>query len=346
MAVALCAAAWTERRTRHTFGARHVVAAALGAAAIVVTSTALRAASLPVAVEDGSRRAELVHSLPVRSVRLVGVVLLLAATIGFARRTSRRHDDVLMSVSAAAVLLAAARLHEFFYPSMHTNWLATADVLRVVAQVLLVIAGTRELRRLWLDRVANASLRERRRLAAELHDGLAQELAFLSTHSVLAYRDPDNREHLMQLRVAAERALTEARLAITEYARADAVSLDSVLRELADDVEERYGCVVVVDLERVVADAATAHELARTAREALGNAARHGRPERIVMRLQHADGTIRLHVADDGVGLGAPSPTGYGLTSIRERIARLGGSFAIAPAGAGGTVVAVEVPER
>jgi signal transduction histidine kinase len=161
--------------------------------------------------------------------------------------------------------------------------------------------------------------------------------------------DHENREHLAKLHQAAERALAEARLAITERGQTDRVPLDSALAELADEFEQRWGCKVVLHLDRVMVDGRTAHELTRTAQEALANAVRHGDPERVVMRLDTDQRRIRLSITDDGVGIDIASPTDeprYGITSMRNRAARLGGTLHLTRAPKRGTLVAVEVPFR
>jgi signal transduction histidine kinase len=56
------------------------------------------------------------------------------------------------------------------------------------------------------------------------------------------------------------------------------------------------------------------------------------------------DSALRLEVRDDGLGLPEHPRTGVGLTSMRERSTELGGSFEIAPADGGGTLVRVRLP--
>jgi signal transduction histidine kinase len=185
-------------------------------------------------------------------------------------------------------------------------------------------------------------------MAAELHDGLAQELAYLTTLTALAERNPDNRDHLVRVRAAAERALSETRLRINHYGQEPSNALDALITRAAADVESRYGCGIVLDLETVAVSPRAAHEVARMTCEALVNAARHGDPEKIVVRLSVRGGRIRLTVTDDGVGIDRSpvAPTaGYGLTAMRERAARLGGSCWVEPGPRGGTRVSIEVPE-
>jgi signal transduction histidine kinase len=93
-------------------------------------------------------------------------------------------------------------------------------------------------------------------------------------------------------------------------------------------------------------DERTGHELARVAGEAVSNAARHARPGRIAVQLRKSRRAVRLRVVDDGCGPPPPGAesTGFGLTSMRERVEGLGGTYAVRPVPGGGTEVVVEVP--
>jgi two-component system, NarL family, sensor kinase len=81
----------------------------------------------------------------------------------------------------------------------------------------------------------------------------------------------------------------------------------------------------------------------RIAQEALTNVARHSEARRAVVTIA-VDSALRLEVRDDGLGLPEHPRTGVGLTSMRERSTELGGSFEIAPADGGGTLVRVRLP--
>jgi two-component system NarL family sensor kinase len=81
----------------------------------------------------------------------------------------------------------------------------------------------------------------------------------------------------------------------------------------------------------------------RIAQEALTNVARHAHARSAVVSITVGE-TLRLEVADDGRGLSDDWPAGVGLTSRRERATELSGSFELAAAAGGGTVVRVELP--
>jgi signal transduction histidine kinase len=86
--------------------------------------------------------------------------------------------------------------------------------------------------------------------------------------------------------------------------------------------------------------------LLRIAREAVGNAVRHGRARTVSLQLREVDG-VWLRVSDDGDGFDLEAPRSslsYGLTSMRERTESLGGQFNISSVRGAGTTIEVVLP--
>lgn len=91
--------------------------------------------------------------------------------------------------------------------------------------------------------------------------------------------------------------------------------------------------------------------LLRLTQEALANAVRHARAERIAVTVTYLDDGVTLDVFDDGVGFDSQAvPAGrrptFGLHGMRERMAALGGSLTVESAPGEGTAVAVSLPLR
>jgi signal transduction histidine kinase len=351
VAITLCAAAWVpERKVRGRTSGLTMAAVCVAGVTAITTIAALRVSALPQAVSnDAVPGSAILHDPGVLGVRLGCTVLLLLAAFGFARRSELHHDDLLEWLAIAAVLLGEARFHDFLFPSLRSDWLTTGDLLRFVAQGVLVCGAGKEIRGVWERRVTNAATEERQRVAAELHDGLAQELAYLTTQSLLLADDPGNTLRLERIAASAERALSEARLAIAGFATTGFLRVDDIVRTVSREVDDRYGLPVKVDSSAadLVVAAPTAHEIARVVREALLNAARHAAATHVVVRVRASSDMVRVAVIDDGRGLGdnpqAPS-SGYGLISMQQRVERLGGSCSIVSAPTRGTMVVFEVP--
>jgi signal transduction histidine kinase len=352
VAIALCIAAWQPERLVRRWSFRKLAIVTVTLAAVVVAWTLLWQSALPAAV-DGTMDAgdAIIRNPLVLATRFAGTVVLLAGAIGFVRRGRRQRDRVFDWLACGAVLMATARFHDFLFPSLHDDWVTTGDMLRVVGYWVVLAGLLQEVAELWRSRGADAVDAERRRVAAEIHDGLAQDLAYISTQSSLAAAAGTNEQQLAKLQQAADRALGEARRVIFAYGHSGDLRLGGVIAELSREIEQRYGYHVVLDLDDdIVVDSHTAHEVGRIANEAMVNAARHARPKRISARLAIAAQQVQLTVADDGDGMplhaGYRRTGGFGLTTMRDRAQRLGGSYSIVSTPGNGTTVQIEVPRR
>ena len=192
-----------------------------------------------------------------------------------------------------------------------------------------------------------ATAEERRRIARELHDGLAHELAFIASKTRRPIRGADESLELGELADAADRALDEARRAITVLSAAQPQSLASAVAQTAEDLGERLDLAVHLELSDDIEIAGDVTEnLLRILREAMTNAAKHGASSQVTVMLQREDG-IRLVVEDDGCGFDpdAASPSGgFGLLSMKERAESVGGLLSLNSAPSHGTRVEVAVP--
>ena len=192
-----------------------------------------------------------------------------------------------------------------------------------------------------------ATAEERRRIARELHDGLAHELAFIASKTRRSSVDVQEALELRQVADAADRALDEARRAITVLSAARPQSLASAVAQTAEDLGTRLDLAVHLDLrDDIEIPGDVTENLLRILREAMTNAAKHGGSRRVTVKLEGADG-VRLVVEDDGCGFdlaGASLSGGFGLLSMRERAESIGGHLSLASAPAHGTRVEVAVP--
>ncbi|MDO8212480.1 sensor histidine kinase [Conexibacter sp. CPCC 206217] len=201
------------------------------------------------------------------------------------------------------------------------------------------------------ERRSAALAEQRRAIARDVHDGLAQELAFIAAQLQRldgAAPDPDL---VRELRAASRRALIEARLTIDTLRAPSDVPLGTLVEQAVASFTARFG--VAVELRLELAGAAASDRARRTAvlrilGQALANAVEHGTAERVRVCLRTCAGGLSLSVADDGRGfappVGAPAPRGWGLVSMRERAELLGGSFRVSARPGEGTEVAVVLP--
>jgi signal transduction histidine kinase len=293
---------------------------------------------------DATRPRLVAHPL-VLATQAVGAVLYAVAAVAFVQRSDRRRDEFFRWVGAACVLAAASRVHYLLYPSLYSDYVYTGDVLRLGFYLLLLVGGTREIRSYWELRTSTAVLEARRRMARDLHDGLAQELSFLWGQTRALATGPPNDQAVERIGGAASRALDEARRAIAALTRPLDEPIARVLQQVADDLGSRYDVKVVATVDPdLKVGAAEGEALVRITSEAVRNAVRHGRARQIDVVLRGHP--LRLSVADDGQGFtpgqGSSNPVGgFGMTSMRERAKTLGAQFSVTSEPGKGTVVEV-----
>ena len=200
-----------------------------------------------------------------------------------------------------------------------------------------------------------AVAQERNRLARELHDSVAQTLYGLTLQAEAAARklavgQTDRvAADLRYLAHSARESLQETRLLIFELRPPilDEVGLAGALRARLDTVERRSGLVCDFTVEAVDALSSDVETgLYRIGQEALNNVLRHANAANVTVALRQNAGRVRLEIVDDGAGFdpGAARNQGYGLQSMRERAAQLGGTLVLQSAPGQGARVIVEVP--
>jgi signal transduction histidine kinase len=206
---------------------------------------------------------------------------------------------------------------------------------------------------------------ERRRMAREIHDTIAQGLAGIVTQLQAAQRagvDPGvgrpASAHVSAAIDLARSSLSEARRsvhALTPEPLAGA-RLSEAVREVADRWTTLHGVPVTV--------ATTGHPrpmrpelevaLLRTAQEALANVAKHAHANRVGLTLSYMEDQVTLDVRDDGVGFATANGAGparsrddgggFGLTAMRQRVEGVAGRLAIESEPDGGTAISASVP--
>jgi signal transduction histidine kinase len=267
---------------------------------------------------------------------------VIAAVCMAAKHTADR-DGLLQWVSIGALLAAFARLHSLLYPSFHADWVYPRDAFRLLSFLALLVGAGYEIRRYWRDAADLAVLEERRRIARDFHDGLAQELAFIVRRC--SSRNESDR-NLEEVAAAAERALDESRRAIVMLSRPLHEPLDALVEQALMETADRLGTDLDLDLDpEVRVDRTVAEDLIRIAREALINAARHGHARWVRVELRREAGRLCLRVIDDGEGFDPEtlngSGSGFGLISMAERAEALGATFRLSSQPGAGTHVEV-----
>jgi signal transduction histidine kinase len=202
-------------------------------------------------------------------------------------------------------------------------------------------------------------LDERQRMAREIHDTIAQGLTGIITQLEAADhakdRPVDRDRHIETAKRLARDSLAEARRSVEASmpAALETGTLPDALEVVAREWSELSGIPVDVTVTGEVTSLHPEIEVAllRVAQEALTNVAKHAGATRAGLTLSFIGDDVTLDVRDDGVGF-APAErgaattdgSGFGLTGMRQRVARVAGSLAIESEPGGGTAISARVP--
>ncbi len=207
---------------------------------------------------------------------------------------------------------------------------------------------------------ALAVAEERLRIARELHDGVAQVLAFVNAQSqaiqehLRSGRSPEAEAQLARLGKAARETYTEVRESILALRAAgqEERALPEAIRDYAERWEDQTGITVALKLEAdPVLPPGVQTQLLRITQEALANVRKHSGASQVAISLVKDGPFLRLEVQDSGSGFKVetqadPRRPSFGLTSMRERASSIGGELRIASEPGKGTTVEVRIPVR
>ena len=284
-------------------------------------------------------------NLVIAVAQLVIGLLFLAAAFGFARRAEESRDEFLLWLGAGAIFAAFARANYFIFPSLYSEWVYTGDVLRLGWYILLFIGAVREIQVYQRAYSEARVLEERRRIARDLHDGLAQELAFIATKTRELAAGAASRTVLPQLASAAQRGLDESRRAIETLTRTDDEPFEIALVQTVEEIADRLGTRVEVEAEAAPEITPDQREqLLRIVREAVTNAGCHADADLVRVQFMNG-GPLFLRVEDDGVGFDRADvdEKGFGLVTMEERASAIGAEFRIRSIRGRGTTIEVRL---
>jgi signal transduction histidine kinase len=342
---------------RRTAAVRRVVVLCVLVLAGIAVVTAVARDWLPEAIDPSlsptaHSRPRVVGDPVVLGLQLVIMALFAAAAIAFTRSAERKRDPLILWFAIGAALAAFARLNYFLFPSRYSEYFYTGDVLRLgffaallVGTVLEIRVGQRE-----LEHAAVVS--ERRRLAREIHDGIAQDLAFIVQQAAaLAVRARSGRVAVdvvaADIETAARRALDASRGAIAALVRPTDEPLVQALTRVAEEAAGRWDAVVQTrGVDGIELSAPTREAVLRIVGEAVTNAARHGKAKHIRLELDEQP-ELLVRIADDGVGFDPAEQDlagHHGIVGMRERAEQVGGKLRVSSRPGEGTEIVLVLP--
>ncbi|MCP5117360.1 MAG: GAF domain-containing sensor histidine kinase, partial [bacterium] len=263
---------------------------------------------------------------------------------------SKRYDwlpreQELLQAAAERCLLAAEKA------SLIENLAISEEQIRLLAEHMLHIEEV-----------------ERRRISSELHDEAGQSMLYVRLQLEMLEKEiPDEfsewKRGLTNIREITERAILETRRLIAALSPAvlEQLGLAAALRQLVSRFRQHYECRVKLQVSRLDELPKRMDTIVyRLVQECFNNIGKHSQASAVNISVSSADGILRLHVEDDGVGFDVAEVlarrNSFGLAGMRERVTLLGGSFEIRstarssrPAKGGrrpysGTKIAAELP--
>lgn len=298
-------------------------------------------------------------------LQFVTAILFLVAALMY-RRLYRRSRRIAHAFFAVGLLVwASGELHAAIFHTLGGSLLAVDETLRLGAYALLLCGGLVQVSEdLRADRRAHRKLKafrgselsarvdDQERVAREIHDGIAQDLAaaklaFAQLRGSLPQRLAET--HCDRVDRALDDALVSARTALVSI-RDDGRTTPPVatlLEYRAEKFRQRFGVPVAVHASHVTAlDPVVTREIGMIASEALHNAGQHARASRVNVVLDIEDGVVRLEIADDGRGFAGNDREGHlGLRGMRERAEVIGGHLDVRSAPGVGTRIVLLVPQ-
>lgn len=206
-------------------------------------------------------------------------------------------------------------------------------------------------------------LSERQRISRELHDTLAQSFTGIVLHLQAAEQALPSqiellRRHIDQAQSSARESLQEVRrlLSALRPGMLENMSLIEAVQKLVQQWNDEQG-EPPSTARASIGELGVLHPevevtILRAVQEALANVHKHAWAKRVDVELRRDERGVSLTVTDDGVGFpdavvnGAAGPRGYGLLSMRERVAELGGELLLHNEASKGARVSLRLPLR
>ncbi|MDQ6803229.1 MAG: ATP-binding protein [Acidobacteriota bacterium] len=231
-------------------------------------------------------------------------------------------------------------------PIWHRWWFMVSSAIAVIAAIHLYYRA-RSRRLLEMERV-------RIRIASDLHDDIGASLSRIAVLSEVVKRqvsDPHSDRMLADVADSARSAVESMSDIVwsIDPRRDDVVSLNRRLRECAAEILDPASIQWTFDsdshADRLKLGPAQRRHIYLVVKETLTNAVRHAGCQHATIAVSAVDHSIRIEIADDGVGFDPKEAgNGNGLHNMRRRLAELGGDIDIATRNGSGTRVVIRIP--
>jgi signal transduction histidine kinase len=298
---------------------------------------------------------------------VAGVTALLAAVVLYRLTWARGGPSSDAFTAMGLVVLVVAEIQDAIWPSVYSNVVTIADLMRLVAYIVLAAGAIADQRtdlralrsaytaldRMRVNDAERAALEERARLAREIHDGLAQHLWFakLKFERLAGTLSESDQALASEVSHALDAAIVEAREALVTMRASltEDVPFGDMLTRTVDDFESRSGLRVEFSMSVGIPSSLAPRvqvELLRIVSEALTNVRKHADATMVRISAEVSEGELVITITDNGRGFAQEEAfdQGMGLRGMRERARLVGGSLLVMSELSGGTTIEARAP--
>ncbi|MDQ4055680.1 MAG: histidine kinase [Actinomycetota bacterium] len=268
------------------------------------------------------------------------------AAVFFTQLTKRAQDELTWWLALGSMLAAVSFANYSLFPSHFTELLYLGDYFFLAAVIALLIGAVREIGAAEAALVDRSLYDERRRLAREMHDGVAQELAIMSAQAHRIRSHPETADiGLRRIQESVDRAMDEARTAIKQLSGPVDSSVAAAIGDAAESITARGDARLTLDLDdSLVVSPEVRLALVHVTQDAVAAAVRGAGADTVRIDLRRTDVTT-LRITDDGRHTDTLLMSGETtMNSIREQLARVSGDVVVHARPDGGVTVEVTVP--
>ena len=293
-------------------------------------------------VDAGTRRAAFYSHLPPGSYRF---------------RVIAANADGIWNVQGASVEITVVP------PFWRSWWFSLLVLISLGAIVTLLyrrrVAGLQQAKaaqEAFSRQLIESQERERKRLAAELHDSLGQSLSIIVNRAdLLLSKKPDHEHaaHVGEIAVTASEAVREVREIAYQLrpVELDRLGLTKALRAMAKKISTATGIQIGSEVDEIddLFEGESEINLYRIVQESISNIVKHSSARRAEVIVKRSADRVSLVIHDNGQGFsptGSQRDAGFGLRGISERTRILGGRYTIQSAPGQGTTVSVSIDLR
>ncbi|MNO85917.1 Sensor histidine kinase LiaS [compost metagenome] len=200
----------------------------------------------------------------------------------------------------------------------------------------------------------SAIVEERQRLARELHDAVSQQLFAISMTATAVGRTLDKdfdkakrQVALIEEMAAVAQSEMRALLLHLRPVYLEGKPLEQGLIDLVNEFKVKVPMEIVFEMDKGIhLVKGIENHLFRIIQEAMSNALRHSKANKMEIRIHNRQDTVRLVIRDDGIGfeMDDKKQASYGLSNMKERITEIGGSIQIITALNKGTRIEITIP--